>query len=103
AVTLHLEPLDPSDMRELLAGLAPELDDEIVEAVVARSDGIPLYAIELVGMVRDGATAVGSTSADRLAIPPSLRALVAARLDSLSVADPGPPQGGAGPREAVHT
>jgi class 3 adenylate cyclase/tetratricopeptide (TPR) repeat protein len=85
--TLHLEPMEPGEMRELLAGLAPELDDEIVEAVVARSDGIPLYAIELVRMVRDGATAVGSTSADRLAIPPSLRALVAARLDSLSGAD----------------
>ncbi len=87
AVTLHLEPLQAAEMRELLAGLAPELDEETVEAVVARSDGIPLYAIELVRMVRDGAAVAGSGPADRLAIPPSLRALVAARLDALSVAD----------------
>ena len=87
AVTLHLEPLEPAEMHELLAGLAPELDTETIDAVVARSDGIPLYAIELVRMVRDGATVAGSGHVDRLAIPPSLRALVAARLDSLSVAD----------------
>ena len=87
AVTLHLEPLEPDEMRELLAGLAPELSKDLVEAVVARSDGIPLYGIELVRMVRAGDAVAESGAADRLAIPPSLHALVAARLNSLPVAD----------------
>jgi class 3 adenylate cyclase/tetratricopeptide (TPR) repeat protein len=87
ATTLHLEPLEPAEMRELLVGLAPELGQELVEAVVERSDGIPLYGIELVRMVRAGDAIAGSGAADQLAIPPSLRALVAARLDSLPVAD----------------
>ena len=87
AVTLHLEPLEPSEMRELLAGLAPELSADLVEAVVARSDGIPLYAIELVRMVRAGDAVAEPGAGDHLAIPPSLHALVAARLDSLPVAD----------------
>ena len=87
AVTLHLEPLEPAEMRELLAGLGSELSAEQVEAVVARADGIPLYAMELVRMVRDGGVAAAPGSTDRLAIPPSLQALVAARLDSLPAAD----------------
>ncbi|MFL5675173.1 MAG: AAA family ATPase [Chloroflexota bacterium] len=86
AITLHLDPLDADEMRELLAGLAPELEQDVVDAVVSRSDGIPLYAIELVRMVRDaGAGRAGETG--KLSIPPSLRALVAARLDALSAAD----------------
>ncbi len=87
AVTLHLEPLRPDEMRELLAGLDPELRVDLVDAVVARAEGIPLYAMELVRMVRDGGMEGGPGSADRLAIPPSLQALVAARLDSLPAAD----------------
>ncbi len=87
AVTLHLDPLELAEMRELLAGLAPELSEDLVEAVVARSDGIPLYGIELVRMVRGGDAVAAPGAGDRLAIPPSLHALVAARLDSLPVAD----------------
>ncbi len=87
AVTLHLEPLEPADMRELLAGLAPELSPDLVDSVVARAEGIPLYAIELVRMVRDGGPEARPGAADRLAIPPSLQALVAARLDALPAAD----------------
>ncbi len=78
AVRLHLDPLTPDEMRQVLTGLAPDLEAELVERVVVRAEGIPLYAIELVRMVR----ASDATSAARsLAIPPSLHALVAARLD----------------------
>ncbi len=87
AITLHLEPLEPAALRELLAGFAPELEPVLVDAVVARSEGIPLYAIELVRMLRNGGAEAPPMSADRLAIPPSLQALVAARLDSLPSAD----------------
>ena len=87
AATLHLEPLEPAAIRELLAGLAPDLPSTLVDAVVTRAEGIPLYAMELLRMLRDGGTEATPMATDRLAIPPSLQALVAARLDSLPAAD----------------
>ena len=38
-------------MRELLAGLVPGLPDKAVATIVARADGIPLYAVETVRML----------------------------------------------------
>ena len=38
-------------MRELLAGLVPGLPEAAVQAIVARADGIPLYAVETVRML----------------------------------------------------
>ena len=61
--SLHLEPLAEPAMRELLAGLVPGLPEAAVRPIVARADGIPLYAVETVRMLladgrleeRDGA------------------------------------------------
>ena len=54
-VSLYLEPLGEADMRELLAGLVPGLPESAVSAIVARADGIPLYAVETVRtLVADG-------------------------------------------------
>ena len=84
------------DMRELLAGLVPGLPDEAVAAIVARADGIPLYAVETVrtlvadGPARrceDGVYAPRATSTN-LAVPETLTALIAARLDSLDADRP---------------
>ncbi|HEU4674205.1 MAG TPA: AAA family ATPase, partial [Candidatus Limnocylindrales bacterium] len=79
ATRVHLEPLTADEMRQLLAGLAPDLDARLVDAVVARAEGIPLYALELVRMLDSSDD--GRSVAGALAIPPSLHALVAARLD----------------------
>ena len=93
-VSLYLEPLSDEDMRELLAGLAPGLPERAVAAIVARADGIPLYAVETVRtlvadgrlVLRDGAYApVGDLT--NLAVPDTLTALIAARLDSLDETD----------------
>ncbi len=83
-------------MRELLAGLIPGLPDTAADAIVARADGIPLYAVETVRMLlaegrlveRDGAYAPMGDLTD-LAVPDTLTALVAARLDGLDAADRG--------------
>ncbi len=92
--SLYLEPLPEPAMRELLAGLIPGLPAAAVGAVVARAEGIPLYAVETVRMLvaegrlqaaGDGTyTPTGDLSA--LAVPETLTALIAARLDGL---DPG--------------
>ena len=88
--SLYLEPLADEDMHELLAGLVPGLPEPAVRAIVARADGIPLYAVETVRMLlADGRLAfvdggyrpVGDLTS--LAVPATLTALIASRLDAM--------------------
>jgi len=92
--SLYLEPLGEPAMRELLAGLVPGLPKAAVQAIVARAGGIPLYAVETVRMLvaegrlvlEEGAyRPVGDLST--LAVPETLTALIASRLDALDPAD----------------
>ena len=92
-VSLYLEPLPEAAMRELLAGLVPGLPPRATTAIVTRADGIPLYAVETVRMlVADGRLVLEdgayrpSGDLSTLAVPESLTALIASRLDAL---DPG--------------
>jgi class 3 adenylate cyclase/tetratricopeptide (TPR) repeat protein len=90
-VSVVLEPLAEEPMRELLGGMVRDLGPSAVEAIVERAAGIPLYAVEMVRMLMDegrvertddGAyRAVGALT--ELAVPESLHALIAARLDAL--------------------
>jgi class 3 adenylate cyclase/tetratricopeptide (TPR) repeat protein len=88
--SLGLEPLTDEDMRQLLAGLVPGLPETAIGAIVARAEGIPLYAVETVRMLlndsrieRDGETYRPLGDLTELAVPESLHALIAARLDAL--------------------
>ena len=92
--SLYLEPLPAPAMRELLAGLVPGLPAAAVKAIVDRADGIPLYAVETVRML----LAEGQLTLDEgvyhpvgdltnLAVPETLSALIASRLDALDPAD----------------
>ncbi|MFL5673647.1 MAG: adenylate/guanylate cyclase domain-containing protein [Chloroflexota bacterium] len=92
--SLVLEPLDPDQMRELLAGLVPGLPATVVDRVLERAEGIPLYAVETVRMLlADGLVALeGSVyrptgDLSQLSVPASLHALIASRLDGLDPAD----------------
>jgi class 3 adenylate cyclase len=94
-LALDLEPLDDTAMRSLLAAFVPDLPDAAARAIVARADGIPLYAVETVRMlVADGRLRereaggfepVGELG--ELSVPETLQALIAARLDGLDPAD----------------
>jgi class 3 adenylate cyclase/tetratricopeptide (TPR) repeat protein len=93
-VALALEPLGEAAMRELLAGLAPGLPDPVVRRILRRAEGVPLYAVETVRMLVDGGllveedgryTVAGDVS--RLAVPETLKALIAARIDGLEPAE----------------
>src|SRR5438105_4208121 len=84
--SLALEPLSETEMRELLAGLVPGLPETAVQAIVARADGVPLYAVETVRMlVADGRVAqvdgIYRPTGDlgELAVPDTLRSLIASR------------------------
>jgi class 3 adenylate cyclase/predicted ATPase len=89
ATTLTLEPLADEPMRALLHGLVPGLPDDAVRTITQRAEGVPLYAVETVRMLidrgqlapeGDGYALVGPI--DRLAVPETLQALVAARIDA---------------------
>jgi class 3 adenylate cyclase/tetratricopeptide (TPR) repeat protein len=93
--SMFLEPLPESAVREILAGLVPGLPEPTVRAIVDRAEGIPLYAIETVRMLvddgrltgRDDGTYIVSGDVMELAVPPTLTALIGARLDALDAAD----------------
>ncbi|MFI5260916.1 MAG: ATP-binding protein [Candidatus Limnocylindrales bacterium] len=93
-VGISLEPLTGSAMTELLLRLAPGLPADLTDRILARAEGVPLYAAEFLRMLVDRgdlAPGVGGYEArralDRLAVPGSLHALVAARLDGLAPDD----------------
>jgi len=94
--SIYLEPLPTDAMRQLLAGLVPGLPTAARDAVVARADGIPLYAVETVRMLlaqgrlilEDGVYHPVDDLTD-LAVPETLTALISARLDELDAADRG--------------
>ncbi len=77
-------------MRELLAGLVPGLPASAAKSIIARADGIPLYAVETVRMLlAEGKLALNDEvyvpvgDLTSLAVPETLTALIAARLDGL--------------------
>jgi predicted ATPase/class 3 adenylate cyclase len=89
--SIYLEPLSEGAMREVFAGLVPGLPAALRDQVLARAEGVPLYAVETVRMlldrgllVQDGATYRVVGEIESLAIPETLQALAAARLDGLS-------------------
>ena len=89
--SLYLEPLPAAAMEELLAGLVPGLPDKMREQILARAEGVPLYAVETVRMLLDRGLLVQegpvyrlTGPVDALEVPETLHALIAARLDGLS-------------------
>ncbi len=88
--SIFLEPLSPTSMQELLEGLVPGLPAQAMRAIVARADGIPLYAVETVRMLLaegkltlEGGVYRPSGDVTSLAVPDTLTALIASRLDAL--------------------
>ena len=88
--SLGLEPLVDDEMTALLDGHVPGLPAELKLQVLARAQGVPLYAVETVRMLldrgllaQDGAVYRPSGEIESLEVPESLHALAAARLDGL--------------------
>ncbi|HEV8054075.1 MAG TPA: AAA family ATPase, partial [Candidatus Limnocylindrales bacterium] len=92
--SLGLEPLTDAEMLELLGGLVPGLPEPAARTIVGRAEGIPLYAVETVRMLlHDGRLQLTDGSyqptgdLSTLAVPETLHALIAARLDGLDQAE----------------
>src|SRR5439155_11320632 len=89
--SLYLEPLSEQAMGELLTGLVPGLPAPLRAQILARAEGVPLYAVETVRMLLDRGLLVEDGSSYRVAgeietleVPETLYALIAARLDGLA-------------------
>ena len=94
--SIYLEPLGEKAMRDLITGLVPGLPEEMSEQILARAEGVPLYAVETVRMlidrgllVREGSSYQPAGAIGALDIPETLHALIAARLDGLAPAERG--------------
>ena len=92
--SVYLEPLPEAAMDELLSGLVPGLPAQLRAQILARAEGVPLYAVETVRMlldrgalVQEGAVYRPIGEIDALEVPETLHALIAARLDGLSGAE----------------
>jgi class 3 adenylate cyclase len=91
--TLTLDPLDPVSMDQLVDALVPGMPPAARSAVTSQAQGIPLFAVETVRALIDRdivrpVEGVYQLTGDvgQLAVPDSLHALLAARLDALDPA-----------------
>ncbi|HEY2438560.1 MAG TPA: adenylate/guanylate cyclase domain-containing protein [Solirubrobacteraceae bacterium] len=75
ATTVLLEPLRALEARALLDQLADGLDDEARAQVIAASGGNPLFLEEMVALAQERGAVV---------VPPTIQALLAARLERLA-------------------
>jgi class 3 adenylate cyclase/tetratricopeptide (TPR) repeat protein len=89
--SLYLEPLSQQAMEDLLDGLVPGLPGELRAQILARAEGVPLYAVETVRMLldrgllaADGPVYRPTGEIETLEVPETLHALIAARLDGVS-------------------
>ncbi|HSP71029.1 MAG TPA: AAA family ATPase, partial [Gaiellaceae bacterium] len=88
--SLYLEPLSAEAMGQLLDGFVPGLPDDLRAEILARAEGVPLYAVETVRMLLDRGLLAQEGDVYRvtgeigaLDVPETLHGLIAARLDGL--------------------
>ena len=61
----------------------PETTEELLDIVLERAGGSPLFAEQLGAMLSDTALPIAGGAIDALLIPPTVQALIAARIDAL--------------------
>jgi class 3 adenylate cyclase/tetratricopeptide (TPR) repeat protein len=92
AATISLERLSDEDCADLIASLLgrAELPDEARTRILDAAEGTPLFVEEMLGMliddgrlVREGGRWVATGELNTVSVPPTIQALLAARLDRL--------------------
>ena len=80
SVMLELGPLSPADTRALIRGLLPAdvATEEVREQLARRAEGNPLFLQQMIAYLRE----TGGTG--DVSVPPTIHALLAARLDRLT-------------------
>jgi class 3 adenylate cyclase len=80
--TISLRPLADDETRTLVANLASSLGEEQQDRITTLAEGFPLFAEQLVAHVQDTGGAL-----DLDAVPPTIEALLASRLERLDDAE----------------
>jgi class 3 adenylate cyclase/tetratricopeptide (TPR) repeat protein len=75
ATSVLLEPLSAEESEQFLEGLVERVDERLRRRILAAAEGNPLFLEEMVAMVEHGG--------DVAVLPPTIHALLAARLDQL--------------------
>jgi len=79
ATTVLLEPLNAAETERLLADLG-DVPEQLHERIVQVAEGNPLFLEEMLALVRD-------SGGGEVEVPPTIQALLAARLDQLAPAE----------------
>jgi class 3 adenylate cyclase len=90
-VSLRLEPLPASEVEQLLPASVPE---RLRRRIARAAGGNPLFVTEMVAMAAE--------AADEVVVPPTLKALLAARIDRLEAGERGVLERGAVEGEVFH-
>jgi TOMM system kinase/cyclase fusion protein len=85
-VSIPLARLAPDDVAAMVGAIADtaELPDGVLDAVIARADGVPLFVEEIARVLVERDDEVAADRAASVVVPGSLRDLLMARLDGLS-------------------
>jgi len=88
ATTLLLEPLGPGETDELIERLLPHalIDATLRRRILEAAGGNPLFVEEMLAMLAEVGAGDGN-GAVAVAVPPTIQALLASRLDQLDAAD----------------
>jgi class 3 adenylate cyclase len=81
ATNVLLEPLGPEEAGELIEALTDGIADDLRERILEAAGGNPLFVEEMVAMAAE--------QGGEIAVPPTIQALLAARLDQLDPAERG--------------
>jgi len=86
ATTITLNPLSETETARLVSGLLEQtlLPAELQRAIIDRAGGNPLYAEEVVRLLRDRGLLDDRAALADLPLPETVQALIASRLDTLS-------------------
>src|SRR3954468_713340 len=80
ATNVLLEPLAPEETAELVAVLAPDVEQGLRDRILDAAGGNPLFVEEMVAMA-------GESGHEEVTVPPTIQALLAARLDQLAAGE----------------
>jgi class 3 adenylate cyclase/tetratricopeptide (TPR) repeat protein len=80
---IRLDALSDAAIAMLVASSFPDASPDLQATILARAAGSPLYAEQLAAMVRERLVPIAGGSLDEDAIPASIAALLAARIDAL--------------------
>jgi class 3 adenylate cyclase/tetratricopeptide (TPR) repeat protein len=83
ARVLQLVSLDDEAIAGLIGSTLGDASPELLRTVLERAAGSPLYAEQLAALIRDRGLSATEATLEESAIPPTVQALLAARIDAL--------------------